>query len=207
MDLRPAIAVLLGYVIGSIPVGYLVGKLAGVDVRREGSGNIGASNVGRLLGRPLGMLVFFLDLAKGALPVLLVKRSGWPAANDVILFAPLDHYVAIAAVLGHMYPVWLRFRGGKGVATALGVFLLLAPKATAIAFLVWCVCVFAWHYVSLASIVAAWSLPVALVVVEPYTKVLLLVTVGLAALVTLRHHANIGRLLRGEESRAKWTER
>jgi glycerol-3-phosphate acyltransferase PlsY len=204
-DLRDALAVLLGYAAGSIPFGLLVGRLKGVDVRRAGSGNIGASNVGRVLGKPYGILVFALDLAKGALPVFLVQRFGWPAA-DRTLGVPLDHYVGIATVLGHMFPVWLRFRGGKGVATALGVFLVLATHATLIAFVVWCACVVAWHYVSLASILAAWSLPIAVLMVGPYPRALLVVTLLLAVLVTFRHRDNIGRLLRGEEARAKWTQ-
>jgi acyl phosphate:glycerol-3-phosphate acyltransferase len=203
-DLRDALAVLLGYAAGSIPFGLLIGLAKGVDIRREGSGNIGASNVGRLLGKPYGILVFLLDLAKGAVPVFLIKRVGWPAADEV-LGMPLDHYVGIASVLGHMFPVWLRFRGGKGVATALGVFLVLATEATLIAFLVWCVCVFAWQYVSLASIVAAWSLPLAMLVIGSYPWTLLVLTSMLAALVTFRHRANVGRLLRGEEAQAKWT--
>ena len=203
-DLRDALAVLLGYAAGSIPFGLLIGFAKGVDIRRSGSGNIGASNVGRLLGKPYGILVFLLDLAKGALPVFLVKSLGW-SAPDEVLGMPLGHYVGIAAVLGHMFPVWLRFRGGKGVATALGVFLVLATWATLIAFLVWWGCIFTWHYVSLASILAAWSLPIAMLVIGSYPWTLLVLTLMLAALVTFRHRGNIGRLLRGEEAQAKWT--
>ncbi len=186
------------YLIGSIPTGLIVARLAGrgVDPRRQGSGNIGATNVGRLLGKGPGLLTLAGDVLKGAAPPLL---AGWLAAG-----APGEAgYVALAgagAVLGHVYPVFLSFRGGKGVATAAGVFLAIAPLALLGAAAVFGLLVWRWRYVSLGSIGAAFSLPVAVILLggEPAYGLL---AAAVAALVISRHRDNIGRLREGREHR------
>ena len=213
------------YFSGSIPFGYLLVRIfRGEDIRKMGSGNIGATNVSRK-SPALGILTLLLDALKGLVPVMLSLWWSHKGHHESILAATsaqvevaralahpyvahtflLASIAAFFAIVGHIFPVWLHFRGGKGVATALGVFLVLATEATLIAFLVWCVCVFAWQYVSLASIMAAWSLPLAMLAIGSYPWTLLVLTSMLAALVTFRHRANVGRLLRGEEAQAKWT--
>lgn len=206
------------YLIGSVPFGLLIGKARGVDVRQAGSRNIGATNVGRVLGKPWGFLCFGLDFGKGAAPVL---AAGWLqgvlgvralSAAEASLWLG----VAVAALLGHMFPLYLKFKGGKGVATGFGVMLATYPGVTVpavLALALWLGVLAATRYVSLSSCVAACSLPVSLVVlgimgwpapvangwgpVLPY----LAVTLVLAALVVWKHRANIGRLRAGTEPR------
>ncbi|MCC7204744.1 MAG: glycerol-3-phosphate 1-O-acyltransferase PlsY [Phycisphaeraceae bacterium] len=201
------------YLVGSIPFGLLIGWTRGVDIRKAGSGNVGATNAGRVLGRKWGVLCFVLDVLKGLLPVLIAGAvMGWlgrrdlPAADTWRWLA-----VAAAAVVGHVFPVWLKFRGGKGVATSLGVLLgfypvLTLPAVTAL--VVWVALVKTFHYVSLASIVAAVSLPVTLLIegqirrqAISYLTPYLVVTSLLALLVIVRHRSNIQRLLAGTESK------
>jgi acyl-phosphate glycerol 3-phosphate acyltransferase len=199
---------LLGsYLVGAVPFGYLVARWRGVDILRQGSGNIGATNVGRLLGRRFGALVFVLDFAKGALPVLAASRlapdlgPGWPA--DTLPVA-----AGVAAFLGHLFPVYLRFHGGKGVATGAGVVSVLLPYPMLGALLAWVVVLAATRYVSLASLTAAAVLCLARLVFTPgpwapahrLTTLFCLLAV---ALVFARHHANIRRLLGGNENRIK----
>ena len=140
------------YFIGAIPFGFLIGKLHGIDIRKVGSGNIGATNVTRSVGKTAGKLCFFLDFLKGILPVYLAG-----------LLCPGEPVVALAAgaatIAGHMFPVYLEFKGGKGVSTAAGVALALAPYPLLIAFVSWVIVFLVWRYVSLASIVAAVVLP------------------------------------------------
>jgi acyl-phosphate glycerol 3-phosphate acyltransferase len=192
------------YLVGAVPFGYLVARSKGVDILSHGSGNIGATNVGRILGRRYGIFVFLLDFAKGALPVAL---AGLLAREDL----PrewLQVTAGVAAFLGHLFPIYLGFRGGKGVATGAGVVAVLVPWPTAIAVLVWLAVVALTRYVSLASLVAAavlCCLRVALTP-EPWSGPSAVVTVFClvaAALVAVRHRANIGRLLGGTENRLK----
>ncbi len=194
----------LAYLLGSIPFGYLLVRLrGGGDVRRTGSGGTGATNVTRRAGRGVGLLTLLLDALKGAAAVLLARALLGGGAEWWVCAA------AAAAVLGHVFPVWLRFRGGKGVATGLGVFLVLAPLATACALVVFVAVVGLWRYVSLGSMTAALVLPLA--VWTPGALGLrgragapvLAVALAGAALIVFMHRANIGRLLRGEESRLK----
>src|SRR6516162_509405 len=149
-----AITALLSYFIGAVPFGYLIARWRGVNILKQGSGNIGATNVGRVLGRRFGILVFLLDFAKGAVPALLAK--GWATTHELEL--PRDSLAvaaAVAAFLGHLYPIYLRFRGGKGVATATGAVSVLLPGPALAAFLIWLAVVLASRYVSLASLAAA----------------------------------------------------
>jgi glycerol-3-phosphate acyltransferase PlsY len=185
---QPIVAVILSYVSGSIPAAYLAGTWSGVDLRAHGSGNLGATNVLRVLGARIGLLVFAVDIAKGALPVwFLPPRTG--ATGDALIWTAVA--CGVAAIVGHIRPVFLGFRkGGKGVATACGVFLALAPLQTALTLLIFVVVVFASGYVSLASLTAAVSLPV-----------LLAVSVVTAVFVFWTHRANIERLRGGTEYR------
>lgn len=200
-----AAIVLIAYLLGSIPFGYLLVRLfVGGDVRKSGSGGTGATNVSRRAGKGVGVLTLLLDLLKGSAAVLIAK-SLLDASETA------DWWVCAAgaaAVLGHVFPVWLRFRGGKGVATGLGVFLPLAPLATLSALFVFILVVWLWRYVSLGSMAAASVLPLAvwslsaLGVSDRAPNPLLALSILGAALIVFMHRANIGRLLRGEES--KW---
>jgi glycerol-3-phosphate acyltransferase PlsY len=188
------IVIVAAYLTGSIPTGVLLGKAYGIDVRKEGSGNIGATNLYRTVGRKVGIITLVGDCLKGFLPVLLVKFSALPPE-----FAA---WVGLAAFCGHVFSVFLKFRGGKGVATALGVFLALAPLAVAIAIAVFAVLMFVWRYVSLGSIAAAAVMPLAVFFLGESSTVTS-VTFVIAAIVILRHHENIKRLLAGTENRFK----
>jgi acyl phosphate:glycerol-3-phosphate acyltransferase len=196
--------VLLAYLLGSVPFGYLVVRLrGGGDVRETGSGGTGATNVTRRAGRAAGILTLLLDAAKGALAVALARRF---LTDDF----GVDWWVvaaALAAVLGHVFPVWLRFRGGKGVATGLGVFLSLAPLAVLCALPAFVLVVWATRYVSLGSMTAAALLPLFVWLLggpgAGDTRPLLAAALAGAALIIFMHRANIGRLLRGTENRWK----
>ena len=181
MDLLPAI--LLGYVIGSLPLGYLLTRrVKGVDLRRSGSGNVGAANVYRTSGLLIGIAVMVADMGKGAGAVLAMGTAG-PAAVAS----------GVAAVFGHVYPVWLGFRGGKGVATASGAFALLAPVATLIAAGVFVFTVARTRFISLGSIVAAALLP-AIEWAAPGPRTLDIGATIVAALILFRHRGNMARL-------------
>jgi glycerol-3-phosphate acyltransferase PlsY len=179
--------------VGSLPLGYLVASRAkGIDLRRVGSGNVGATNAYRSAGLAAAMIVVLVDIAKGASSVFFAARFAPGAADPVA--------AGIAAILGHVYPVWLRFHGGKGVATACGVFWMLAPLATAIAASVFLVVVWVSRYVSLGSIVATVALPpLAWLTNKPMAVVIGAVVA--AALIVERHRANLARLQQGSEHR------
>jgi acyl-phosphate glycerol 3-phosphate acyltransferase len=204
---------LLAYLVGGIPFGYLVARWRGVDILHQGSGNIGATNVGRVLGRRFGILVFCLDFAKGAVPVLIaqhVANSLAPELPPVRAEQLLGVVAGLAAFLGHLFPVYLRFRGGKGVATGAGVVTVLLPVPTLGAVVTWVAVVFATHFVSVASLAAATALcGLRLVLTRaPWDEENLIVTVFCllaAALVWLRHRANVVRLIQGHENRLKDT--
>jgi glycerol-3-phosphate acyltransferase PlsY len=189
---------ILAYLVGAIPFGYLLGlAVKGVDVRQLGSGNIGATNVGRILGWPYGVACFVLDALKGYGPV--AAASPLLGASDT----PVQVAAGLAAILGHLYPVYLRFRGGKGVSTAAGVFAALAPAATALALAVWVVLAAAFRFASLASIAAAAALPAAFVWTDARAFSDRAPVLGFCVLtfllVLVRHRSNVGRLLAGAE--------
>jgi len=189
------ILVLAGaYLLGSIPTGLLLGKAYGIDVRKEGSGNIGATNLYRTVGRKVGVMTLVGDCLKGMLPVLAVKYSSLPVEYAA--------WVGLAAFCGHVFSVFLRFRGGKGVATALGVFLALSPLAVAIAVGVFAVLMLVWRYVSLGSIAAAAVMPIAVWALGE-GRVVGVVTMIVAVIVIIRHAENIKRLVAGTENRFK----
>ncbi len=193
MDSTFLLVCFLAFVLGSIPFGFVIGKLKGVDVRQHGSGNIGATNVSRVLGKKWGALVLLLDAIKGAFPVLFLKVAGYSMEYQVI--------AGLFAILGHCFSPFLKGRGGKGVATGLGVFLVVSPKVTLIAFLVFLSVFFITRYVSLSSITAALSFPLVFKFLErpsDFTSLVLFLT---ALVVVGKHYQNIIRLLKGEEKK------
>ena len=196
--MEPIVAVVLSYLSGSIPFAAIAGRLRGVDLRKQGSGNLGATNVFRVLGWKIGVLVFLADALKGALPVLyLPPRIAGP--RDPIVWAIA---CGIAAIVGHVRPLFLGLRkGGKGVATAAGVFFALAPIPMAVTFALFVAVVFATGYVSLGSMLSAIVLPSLLLATLGPRSPLFLVSVVIAMFVFWTHRSNIGRLRRGEEHR------
>ena len=195
----PYLLIAAAYLLGSIPFGLLIVKArGGPDIRSLGSGNIGASNVTRNAGALAGVLTLLLDAGKGYLAVWLAAR--FTGDNVHWMMA-----AAVAAVIGHVFPVWLRFKGGKGVATSLGVFLPLCWQAVAAAAVVWLLVVAFWRYASLGSITAAAAMPVLMYLFyaprhAPPTYVSLS-TIFIALLVIAKHRGNIERLIAGKESR------
>jgi glycerol-3-phosphate acyltransferase PlsY len=196
---HPALALALSYVSGSIPAAFLAGRWSGVDLRAHGSGNLGATNVLRILGPRIGMLVFGVDIAKGALPVwFLPPLTG--ATGDTQTWIAVA--CGLAAIVGHIRPVFLGFgKGGKGVATTCGVFLALAPLQTVLTLLIFVVVVFASGYVSLGSLTGAISLPVLLAASVGMRSPLFYVSVVSLGFVFWTHRANIQRLRAGTEYR------
>jgi glycerol-3-phosphate acyltransferase PlsY len=194
-----------GYLLGSFPAGYFAGRLAGVDVRTLGSGNIGATNVLRVLGKKWGLPVFAIDAFKGlaAVRAAFFFVQYWPEAKPYAeYFAILG---AIMSVVGHSFPVWLRFKGGKGVATSAGAMIGLVPLAVPPVFLVWLIVFQTTRYVSLASIIAAVFLPIIVGLLALWklvdTRALIYVSILMMLLVLWRHRSNFSRLLKGTEQR------
>ena len=194
------------YAVGSLPFGYLTAKIvAGKDIRCHGSGNIGATNVWRMLGAKWGVLVLLLDCLKGLLPVLLLPPL--VCTTDSPACSHLEVACGVSAILGHMSPCWLGLRGGKGVATALGVVSVLAPSATLAAAAVFGVCLLAFRIVSLSSLLASVAFAVcqmARMQPDPFSPEkwsLAVFTLAIPLLIIYRHQSNLARLLRGEEPR------
>jgi len=185
-----ALAFIGSYFLGSIPFGYLVGKVKGYDLRKKGSGNIGATNVFRVVGKKEGIFVFILDFLKGFLPVLYFSDISVPAGILALL----------GAIIGHMTTPFLRFKGGKGVATGFGGIVALMPLPALIAFGVWGILVAITRRISVGSLAAALSLPILYFYLSrPMFKSVLYISVLIAILVFITHRKNIGRLIRGEE--------
>jgi len=202
---RVVLVLCAAYLVGSLPFGLLLSKLfAGTDVRRVGSGNIGATNVARAAGPLAGILTLLLDAGKGWLAVWLAARSANPGAGLLAL-------AGLGALLGHCFPVWLGFKGGKGVATAAGVFLALCPAAAGAAVALFLLVVGFWRYVSLGSLAAAAAMPLLVYLLwAPHFAPPAGVTGGalaIAGLVIFQHRANMGRLARGEEPRFSLAKR
>jgi glycerol-3-phosphate acyltransferase PlsY len=193
------------YLLGSIPFGYLAGEIAGVDVRKAGSGNVGATNVLRVLGKPYGYAVFALDFLKGLgavkISVLIATRVR-PEWGSPEIFGIV---AAASAVIGHCFPLWLKFRGGKGVATSAGALFGLMPLAMLVGVAIWILIFWLTRYVSLASVIATAALPIVIAIVtrlnQSYGKALFYSSLCIAAVVIWRHHSNLSRLMRGREQR------
>jgi glycerol-3-phosphate acyltransferase PlsY len=189
---------LCGYLLGSVPTGLLLTRLfSKVDPRKEGSRNIGATNIFRTAGKGLGILTLIGDAVKGALPVWIAISWGVPAL-----------WIGIAGLspcLGHIFPIFLGFKGGKGVATALGIYLVISPIAVFIEFLLFAGIVWKWRYVSLGSITSALTMPILLAFLRDDSQVYFLLSLIIGALILFRHQANIARLLAGTEN--KWKGR
>jgi acyl phosphate:glycerol-3-phosphate acyltransferase len=200
-----AVAVIASYLLGSIPFGYLAGRMAGIDIRNCGSGNVGATNVIRTLGKGYGYPVFALDFLKGLgavkMSILIATRmqSEWNSPEMFGIAA------AISSVLGHSFPLWLRFKGGKGVATSGGALFGLAPVAALVGVAIWIVTFWLTRYVSVASIVAAAALPFVILITTWLSrttgKLLFYSSLCLAAVVIWRHRSNLSRLIHGTEPR------
>jgi glycerol-3-phosphate acyltransferase PlsY len=202
-----AAVALVSYLLGSIPAGYIAGRIAGIDIRHAGSGNIGATNVTRVLGKRYGYPVFIVDFLKGLMAVsmsILIEKRAQPVSAPTELFGIV---AAISCVIGHAFPVWLSFKGGKGVATSMGTLFGLMPFVALIGIAVWVITFEATRYVSVASMTAALAIPISILILMPLKQtggaVLLYFSVCLAALVIFRHRSNLSRLVRGTEPRFK----
>ncbi len=201
-----AAVVVFGYMLGAIPFGFLVAKARGVDIRKEGSGNIGATNVFRVVGKGYGVAVFVLDFLKGMIPVLASGSIYLMAGETESPGTWVPLLAALASILGHNYSFWLGFKGGKGIATSAGALLALMPLVMLGGLLLWVLVFAVSRYVSLASIAAALALPAliwtfAATGVVPLDPYLLLFSVVIAALAVWRHRSNIRRLMDGTEHR------
>jgi glycerol-3-phosphate acyltransferase PlsY len=196
---------LVGYLFGSLPTGHLVGRFLGVDISKHGSGNIGATNVLRVLGRRWGYFVFFIDTLKGFLAVRAAFYLVQIAKIGVERIELVGILAAVTCILGHTFPIWLRFRGGKGVSTSAGALLGLMPAAIVAIFFVWLIIFQLTRYVSVASIGAAVALPMVvgiLILRKSVTDAALLYfSVLIAGVVIWRHRSNLKRLLNGTERR------
>ncbi len=200
---------IMSYLLGSIPTGYLMARARGIDIRSVGSGNIGATNVFRALGKAAGTITLLVDCAKGWIAVFAVPvLVGWLFRLQLPAGAPI--LCALAVILGHNYTCWLRFKGGKGIATSAGALLALAPMAVLICLLVWLIVFGIGRYVSLASILAAIALPVAIFCTKHLGRggnrdadqwMLFSLSIVLCVLALWRHRSNIQRLLAGTEHR------
>jgi glycerol-3-phosphate acyltransferase PlsY len=184
---------IFAYLMGSIPTGVILARVfGGVDPRTQGSRNIGATNVFRTAGKKLGVITLLGDILKGLIPVAIARGS-------------LDSYfwigaVALVAFLGHLYPIFLKFKGGKGIATGLGVFLALSPLPAILSFVVFAAVVYKWRFISLGSLTATAAFPIFLALLNPH-RVYILFAVIIGVLIFYRHRENIERLLSGKESR------
>ncbi|HEV2668383.1 MAG TPA: glycerol-3-phosphate 1-O-acyltransferase PlsY [Blastocatellia bacterium] len=195
------VAAVIAYLLGSIPTGYLAGRLRGIDIREKGSGNIGATNVFRVLGKPAGIIVLIIDALKG------YAACAW-VANLVMNWFParigeddaLRITAGLAAILGHNFTCWLKFRGGKGIATSAGVLAALVPGALSVVLFIWMSVFAITRYVSVASITASFALPFA-AWFTLHSISLTLVTAAMAALAIYKHRPNIQRLMKGTEHR------
>lgn len=196
----------IAYLIGSFSSGYVAGRMRGLDIRSVGSGNVGATNVTRVLGKKFGYPVFVVDFLKGLGPVMLARIIAGRCQLDLIQSDLCVALAGIFSVIGHSYPVWLGFRGGKGVATSLGVIFGINWIAGSVMCGVWVAVFKITRYVSVASIAAAIALPAAMITLlflhELQSTVLVYFSLFLAAIVVIRHHSNMSRLLNGTEPRS-----
>lgn len=192
--MRLILAVIVAYLVGSIPTGLILGKLThGIDIREHGSGNLGATNAFRVLGKKLGILVLVLDVLKGLLPVFVL--SHFVDSNPT---ERVELLIGISAIVGHVFSLFVNFHGGKGVATALGVFLAIATKSTLILLVIGIAIIIFTGYVSAASVIGALLLPL-LLYINGHSALVLLLGEIISVVVIVRHRSNIVRLLQGRE--------
>ena len=198
---------LISYLIGSIPWAFILGKLKGIDIRKHGSGNVGATNARRVLGKKIGILCFFLDFLKGFLPLksflILCEKNILDISSDYAFII-----VAFSVIAGHIWPIYLKFKGGKGVSTMAGILLATAPISLLIGGIIWTIIFYTFRYVSLASILAAITLPISAFILSKYeidklSNTMLTVLLALALLIIIKHKSNIARLIKGTENRFK----
>lgn len=195
-DLAFILIILVVYLIAAIPTGVVLSRLMGSeDIREKGSGNIGATNVYRVAGKTAGVLTLLGDMLKGLLPLLAIKTWLNPTPEQLGI-------ASAVAIVGHCYPVYLKFKGGKGVATALGIFLVLSPQAVGGALIVFIAAVALTRFISLGSVLAAMSAPLLILMLD-HPQAIFLATLFIAALVVWRHRTNIKRLMDGTENRFK----
>ena len=202
---------LLGFLLGSIPFGLLMGKLKGIDIRQHGSGNIGATNVFRTLGKQLGITCLLLDFTKGLVPVLIARNMVEPMmAEQQFTAQSIEVLTALASIMGHNYSPWIGFKGGKGIATTAGVITALMPFGLLLLILVWTIFTFTTKYVSVGSIAAAASLPILVITGSAFhgklangtwNKPLFIFSLIAAILAIWKHRANLARLKAGTENR------
>ena len=202
---------LLGFLLGSIPFGLLMGRIKGIDIRQHGSGNIGATNVFRTLGKQLGTTCLLLDFSKGLVPVLIARDMVEPMMTEQQFTAQsIEVLTALASIMGHNYSPWIGFKGGKGIATTAGAITALMPFGLVLLILVWAIFTFTTKYVSVGSIAAAASLPILVIIGSAFhgklangtwNKPLFIFSLIAAILAIWKHRANIARLKAGTENR------
>ena len=192
-DMKLIFLILISYLTGSIPFGYLIAKRKGINIFNVGSGNIGATNISRVLGKKLGVLVLILDALKGAIPTLIAYKI-------FSIKLPLLMLIPIAAIAGHCFSIFLKLKGGKGVATSLGSMLVIFPLQIGLCFAIFAIVLLIWGYVSLASIISSLAFPI-IVLISGYNINVFLFTLFIALFILYRHKGNINRLLQRRESK------
>ncbi len=190
--MKIALLIIFAFALGSVPFGVIIAKIYGVNLKKVGSGNIGATNVLRTMGKWPALFTLFGDVMKGAAPVV----AGKYIVNDIAM----EGIIGVAAILGHNYSIFLRFKGGKGVATSLGVLLIYSPKAALVTVVIWLSVIFLTRYSSLGAIISFAILPLAVYILD-YSQGKLMVSLLISGLLILRHADNIKRLSRGKEPR------
>lgn len=182
----------LAYFLGSIPFAFIFGKIfKNIDIRKEGSGNIGASNAFRVLGVKIGILVMFFDIFKGFLPVYITKNYNY---NEYILFT-----IGFFAIIGHMFPIFLKFKGGKGVATTAGVFLAITPKSTILCIALWSILALITKIASISSITVSILFPILVYYLDKSSQLTIIISILLSSFIIIMHHKNIKNLILGKE--------
>lgn len=202
-DLLLIIGVIISFLIGSIPTGQIIAKSKGIDLRKVGSGNIGATNVLRSVGKNAAILTLIGDMAKGAIPVVIAKTIGhgsWGMGHEFNEQSLIEGIMGLSAILGHNFSLFLNFRGGKGVATSLGVLLAFSPHAALLTITIWLLAIKRTRYSSLSALIAFGLLPFSIYLLD-YSKETMIIAIAITILIFTMHTANIKRLIQGTESK------